>query len=231
MEDVRPISVLIVDDDPMVAAVHQGFTERLEGFVVRGVASSGTDALAFLAAEQPDLVLLDVYLPDISGLDLLKEMRTRGIESDVIVVTAAQDADSVHRALHGGAVHYIVKPFPFAKFQSTMTDYLKVARRLATASRLSQSDIDQVFGQGSAPETKEGLPRGVSKVTLEKVVAYLRTTPTAVPADEIALGVGITRTTARLYLEHLAATGQARLEVRYGVGRPEHRFRLIDPGA
>ena len=231
MAEASPISVLIVEDDPMAAAVHKGFTERLDGFVVRGIASSGSEALAFLAAEQPDLVLLDVYLPDFSGLDLLKEMRVRGIASDVILVTAAQDADSVRRALHGGAVHYIVKPFPFAKFQSTLLDYLKVARHLATASQVSQSAIDQVFGQGSAPDPKEALPRGVSKVTLEKIIAYLQTTPTPVSADQIAIGVGITRTTARLYLEHLTAIGQARLDVRYGVGRPEHLFRLTQPDA
>ena len=84
------IGVLIVDDDFMVAKVHAGFVSALEGFEVVGTASSGAEALAEIARLQPDLVLLDVYLPDMTGLEVLRRLRAGGSPVEVIVISAAR---------------------------------------------------------------------------------------------------------------------------------------------
>ena len=107
------IEVLIVDDDFMVARIHTGYVERTPGFKVTGVARNGAEARQAAERLQPDLVLLDVYLPDVSGLDLLGDLREAAPEVDVLVISAAREADTVRRALRGGIVHYLMKPFSY----------------------------------------------------------------------------------------------------------------------
>ncbi len=218
------IEVLIVDDDFMVARIHSGFVERTPGFAVTGVAKTGAEALALAARLQPDLVLLDVYLPDVSGLDLLGDLREAAPEVDVLVISAAREAETVRRALRGGIVHYLVKPFAYDDLRVRLEHY-QLAYAAMGGEHADQADIDRVFN--IRPSGKP-LPKGFSAETLKLVEQTLRdndATPGDLSAAETASLLGISRVSARRYLEHLAGTGKAEVALRYGeVGRPERRY-------
>ncbi len=218
------IEVLIVDDDFMVARIHSGFVERTRGFTVTGVARTGAEALELTARLQPDLVLLDVYLPDVSGLDLLGGLREAAPEVDVLVISAAREADSVRRALRGGIVHYLVKPFSYDDLRVRLEHY-QLAYAAMAGEQTDQADIDRVFN--ISPSGKPP-PKGFSAETLKLVEQTLRDCDTAsgdLSAAETASLLGISRVSARRYLEHLAGKGKAEVALRYGeVGRPERRY-------
>ena len=140
------IGVLIVDDDFMVAKVHAGFVSALEGFEVVGTASSGAQALAEIDRLRPDLVLLDVYLPDMTGLEVLRRLRAGGSPVDVIVISAARDVESIRSALHGGVLHYLVKPFDRRAFETRLRDYAALRGELEELEEAAQPDVDRMFG-------------------------------------------------------------------------------------
>ena len=219
------IGVLVVDDDFMVARVHRGYVEKVPGFRVLGEAHTGADALRSVQAQRPDLVLLDIYLPDRSGLDVLRELRASAeVAPDVIVVTAARDVDTVRAAMHGGVANYLVKPFAFATFADRLQRYAEGRRNLSGSGELQQSDVDRAFElvrRSASPP----LPKGLSATTCALVVTALREAEGDLSAGETAERVGISRVSARRYLEHLSTTGQVTQRPRYGsAGRPEHRY-------
>jgi response regulator of citrate/malate metabolism len=215
------IEVLVVDDDFMVARIHTGFVERTPGFTVTGVAHTGAEALAAAERLQPDLVLLDVYLPDLSGLDLLGALREAAPEVDVLVISAAREADTVRRALRGGIVHYLMKPFSYDDLRVRLEHYQQAYAAMA-GEQTDQADVDRVF---SVARTDRRLPKGFSAETLRLVEDTLRRETADVSAAEAASLLGISRVSARRYLEHLADAGKVEVSLRYGeVGRPERRY-------
>jgi len=215
------IEVLIVDDDFMVARIHTGFVERTPGFTVTGVAHTGAQALVEAERLQPDLVLLDVYLPDVSGLDLLGALREAAPEVDVLVISAAREADTVRRALRGGIVHYLMKPFSYDDLRVRLEHYQQTYAGMA-GEQTDQADVDRVFGVSG---TDKRLPKGFSVETLRLVEDTLRQETADVSAAEAASLLGISRVSARRYLEHLAEIGKVEVALRYGeVGRPERRY-------
>jgi len=221
------VRTLIVDDDFLVAKVHRAYTERLEGFEVVGVAHSGREALDAVERNHPDLLVLDVYLPDMSGLEVLHELRHRRAAVDAIVVTAARDVDSLREAIAGGALRYIVKPFDFERFRDALQSYQRFAGRRSALEEVEQEDVDRLYATiGIVPE--QNLPKNLNRPTLDLVVRCLtdRSTET-LSAQEIAAATGLSRGTARRYLEYLEEQGRADMELHYGSdGRPEHRYRL-----
>ncbi len=222
------IRTLIVDDDFMVAKVHRAYTERVPGFAVVGVAHSGGEALAAAAQLHPDLVILDIYLPDMSGLEVLQELRRRQTAVDAIMVTAARDVESLRAAMAAGALRYIVKPFNFARFSETLQRYRQFLGRRSSLEEIEQEDVDQLYAAiGVAPE--QSLPKNLNRPTLELVVKCLQEhSDETVSALEVAEAIGVSRGTARRYLEYLEGQGRAVLELRYGsAGRPEHRYRPV----
>ena len=215
------IEVLVVDDDFMVARIHTGFVERTPGFTVTGVAHTGAQALAEAERLQPDLVLLDVYLPDVSGLDLLGALREAAPEVDVLVISAAREADTVRRALRGGIVHYLMKPFSYDDLRVRLEHYQQAYAGMG-GEQTDQADVDRVFGVSGADKR---LPKGFSAETLRLVEDTLRRETADVSAAEAASLLGISRVSARRYLEHLTETGKVEVALRYGeVGRPERRY-------
>ncbi len=222
------IGVLVVDDDFMVARIHRGYVEKVPGFRVLGEAHTAAAALQSVEAQRPDLVLLDIYLPDRSGLEVLRELRaSAAVAPDVIVLTAARDVETVRAAMHGGVASYLVKPFTFAAFADRLERYAEGRRNLARTGELQQSDVDLAFEQvrRSGPPP---LPKGLSATTCALVVEVLQAAGTDLSAVETAGRVGISRVSARRYLEHLAGTGQVSQRPRYGsAGRPEHRYAWV----
>ena len=220
------LTVLVVDDDFMVASIHTRFVERAEGFRVVGVAATGEGALAEIARLHPDLVLLDVHLPDISGIDVLRRLRGEGNDVGVMMVTAAREADTVRAAAAAGAAHYLVKPFEFDDLLARLQSFRQSHRALAGVATPGQDDIDAVFaplGRG-----REALPKGLSAETAAAVLATLGS-GREISATECADEVGVSRVSARRYLEHYVAQGRASVRLNYGgAGRPERRYRAAD---
>jgi response regulator of citrate/malate metabolism len=223
------IGVLIVDDDFMVAKVHSGFVTALDGFEVVGTASTGAGALEEIERLRPDLVLLDVYLPDMTGLEVLRRLRAAGSRTDVVVISAARDVDSIRSALHGGVLHYLVKPFDRRTFEARLRDYAALRGRLDGLGDVGQGDVDRIFG-GTAVRTEAvpATPKGISPETLELVRGALADAgPEGLSATECSERTGLARVSARRYLEQLVADQQADVRQRYGTaGRPERRFTV-----
>ena len=226
MSGTDDLTVLVVDDDFMVARIHTQFVERTEGFVVVGVASSGQAALDDIARLRPDLVLLDVHLPDMTGIDVLRRLRGGGDDVGVLVVTAAREADTVRAAASGGAVHYLVKPFDYEDLRARLEAFRAAQLALSGSGAPGQDDIDAVFGGAGAAPSPVSLPKGLSPETAEAVRDALRGAE-ELSAAECADLVGISRVSARRYLEHFVARGTAVVRLQYGgAGRPERRYRL-----
>lgn len=218
------VNVLVVDDDFMVARIHTQFVERTAGFAVVGVASTGQAALDDVARLRPDLVLLDVHLPDMTGIDVLRRLRAEGNHVGVLVVTAAREADTVRAAASGGAVHYLVKPFDYDDLRVRLESFRDAHLALSGSGAPGQQDIDAVFGSTAAAVPAPTLPKGLSAETADAVEAALRDAG-EMSAAECADAVGISRVSARRYLEHFVSRGAATVRLQYGGGRPERRYR------
>ncbi|HSK55934.1 MAG TPA: response regulator [Jiangellales bacterium] len=222
------IRVLVVEDDPLLAEAHRRYVERVDGFTPVGVVHSGASALAFLGREPVDLVLLDFFLPDTSGLDVCRELRRAGHPADVLAVTSARDLDLVRAAVSLGVVQYVLKPFTFALFREKLESYAAYRAELdrAEGGDAVQQDVERLFAALRRPSVAGGLPKGFSAETYERVLDHLRRAGEDVSASDLAEAVGASRVTARRYLEHLADQGLADKSLRYGgAGRPEQLYR------
>jgi response regulator of citrate/malate metabolism len=219
------IRTLVVEDDALVAEVHASYVERVPGFTVAGVAHRATEALELLAERPVDLVLLDFHLPDVKGLDMLRVLHARtAAPVDVIAVTAARDPESIRQAIAHGVTQYLVKPFAFATFADKLERYARYRAEVEHAAEPDQAEVDALLGTLRAP-TPRTLPKGLNATTLESVRDAVRDTREPVTASEVAGRCGLSRVTARRYLEHLAVEGVVTLSMRYGgTGRPEHLY-------
>ncbi|MFB7327469.1 response regulator [Streptomyces sp. NPDC056190] len=218
------IDVLVVDDDFMVARVHRTFVERVAPFGVVGTAGTGAEAISAVGELRPDLVLLDLYLPDVSGLDVVSRLRTDGHDCDVMVISAAREADTVRDAVRHGVVDYLLKPFEYEDLRPRLERY--AARRASLHSTVvrGQADVDRVLAGAIAPLPRS-LPKGMSVETADLIERTLRDADGTLSAMECAALTGISRVSARRYLEHFHATGSADVSLRYGsAGRPERRY-------
>jgi response regulator of citrate/malate metabolism len=247
----RTIQVLIVEDEPTAAealALHVG---RVPGFGVVGHVRTGTDALRRVAADGAvDLLMLDIYLPDMSGLEVLRRLRAGGHTVDVIATTRARDLSVVQAAVSFGVTQYLVKPFTSAAVRQKLERHSAYRASLAGAGlAVAQGEIDNLFGALRETADATGLPKGISTESLQTVVAALRRAleedatgahPAtsddaehvgARSAAELAGVLGMSRVTIRRYLEYLVDAGLARRQARYGsAGRPELEYRwLPDP--
>ena len=218
------IKILIVEDDPAIAEIHRRFVQRLAGFEVLGVALTLFDAREQIAILKPDLVLLDVWLPDGEGFSLLRELRQSGAHLDVILLTAAREAAALQEAMRLGVVDFILKPVVFERLRDTLGNYAESRAALAALADIDQQAVDALFGTPLQQVAAGGLPKGIDALTLQRVLAALSLQGAS--AEEIGSRVGVSRTTARRYLEFLVGQQLASPELEYGtVGRPERRYR------
>ncbi|MFJ7996908.1 response regulator [Streptomyces sp. NPDC096310] len=223
------IDVLVVDDDFMVSRINSGFVRKCEGFRVVGEAGSGEQALARVGELDPDLVLLDLYLPDIFGLDVISRLRAMGHDCDVLVVSAAKEVEAVRGAVRQGVVNYLLKPFDFDDLRVRLAQYAERRTSLDNTVISGQRDVDRLLTRAPAAPAPAA-PKGMSSETARLVTTALRTAGTTLSATECADLIGISRVSARRYLEHLTALGSAEVSLRYGAaGRPQRRYRWRSP--
>ena len=224
------IRVVVVDDDFRIAGIHAAYVDKVDGFQAIAQAHTASEAFAAVDRLRPDLLLLDLYLPDEHGLELVARLR-RGEHPpvDVIVVTAAKDADSVRAAMQGGALHYLLKPFGFPALRDKLLSYGQMRARLSSLQEPDQRSVDRVFGALRAPDQLAGA-KGRSPHTLEAVERLLVSGEQEMSAAEVAETTGMSRATAQRYLSHLHEMGRVEIRLRYGSGgRPEHRYAWVAP--
>ena len=225
-----PIRVLVVEDEPLAAEAHAAYVGRLEGFVHVGTAGTGQGALRQLAdaaaAGTPiDLVLMDMNLPDLHGLDVSRRIRSAGLTTDIIAITAVRELQAVRGAIAAGVVQYLIKPFTYATFAEKLANYRDFRTQLQSQSAMtSQLGVDRAFAS-LRTRTEVPRPKGLSEGTLDAVIEFLKAQPGPVSASEVMDRLGMSRVTARRYLEHLADDGTVLRSPRYGTpGRPENEY-------
>ncbi|GAB3248917.1 response regulator [Kineosporia babensis] len=221
------IRTLIVEPDPVQATLHGEYVKKTADFTVSGVAHTAAEALQQIDYEPPGLILLDLQLPDISGLELCRILRARNCPVDIIVITSARQLGLVRSALSFGVVHYLLKPLTLRSFQGHLRRYAAYHRRTSTSTGpINQYDIDSTIAQLRPDVHTEAVAsRATSLRTLDSVAAHLRTSDGPVTANEVAEALGISRVTARRYLEELTARRMAAQTQRYGnSGRPKNLY-------
>jgi response regulator of citrate/malate metabolism len=226
---MNEIGVLVVEDEPVAADAHVAYVKRVPGFRVCGMAHDGGGAIRALrdVSSGIDLVLLDMYLPDMHGLDVVRAMRTAGHRADVIAVTSARDLEVVRAAVSQGIVQYLLKPFTFAALRDKLDRYATYRLQLGGEPAGSQQEVDRVLATLRGSDSGS-LPKGMSPESLDAVVLVLRPSPEALSATEVAALLGASRVTARRYLEHLADSALVVRRTRYGgAGRPEVEYRWV----
>ncbi len=225
----EPIEVLIIEDDKRIADIHRRFIEKIAGFHVVGAAHTGEEAKDWVQALSPDLVLLDVYLPDTLGTEIMAFIHEDSPETDIIFITAAAEVDIVKKAYRQGVADYILKPLTFDRFEESLLSY-KAKREALTGDGLLQEDSIQFLWNktkeiSSSPASAP--PKGIDPLTKEKVVSHIKQLKGGITAESLGLEIGVSRSTARRYLEYLVSEKRAFTELLYGsVGRPERRYFL-----
>ncbi|MDQ1913848.1 response regulator [Paenibacillus sp. GD4] len=233
----QSITVMIVEDDPIAAKIYEQFASKLNQFRIIAKASTGEQALELLQAYVPDLILLDVFLPDMNGIGLLRTLRQKHQGIDVILITAANDTETVSGAIHGGAYGYIIKPIMLDKFTATLEQYAATSAQLRSGQTMEQHEVDRLFrpsGRLMSQQAVKGtadanmLPKGIDKLTLKLVRDKIRSQTEPLGADEFAEAAGMSHSTVRRYLEYLVSVHEVEVETIYGtVGRPERKYKWV----
>jgi len=224
------IRVVIAEDDHQIAEIQQRFLERIEGFELVGLAHGLDEARDLVDILKPELLLLDVHFPKGTGLDLLRELRSGNSSTDVILITAAREVDTLKAAIHGGVFDYILKPLVFERLRDALNHYAEHLDKLRNMESLVQGDVDRLLPRNATPNTSQpvpntNLPKGIDALTLDKVRKVLLEADSSRNAEEVGSQIEASRTTARRYLEYLVSCGELTAEVSYGsVGRPERRY-------
>ena len=219
--------VLIVEDDPMVAMINEQYIKRNKNFEIVGKCSDGASALDFLESGAVDLLILDVFMPKMDGFETLRKIRNKQITVEAIMVTAANDRDSLEEALHLGIVDYLVKPFTFDRFQIALEKYIAQNNALKDIDTLNQTSIDHII-DNSRKKSEDLFPKGIQERTLQLIMEYLNGNKSEwFTGDDIAAKVGLTGVTVRRYMNYLAESGRVVGEMNYETGgRPCMRYKV-----
>ncbi|WP_394210332.1 response regulator [Enterovibrio calviensis] len=228
------IRVVIAEDDIQIAEIQKRFLDRIDGVELVGIAHTLEDAADLVDVFKPELLLLDNHFPNGTGLDLLRKLRANNSATDVILITAAKEVDTLRDALRSGVFYYILKPLVFERLQEVIAQYAAHLEKLRAMESLAQTDVDTLLPQRmtSAPTTDSTtnthslrLPKGIDVITLDKIRAVFADSDEPLNAEEVGTLIGASRTTARRYLEYMVSTLELEAQVNYGsVGRPERRY-------
>lgn len=223
----KPLRVIVVDDDFMIANVHKKFIESEMGFNVVATTHNFEQTLAEVNKQQPDLLILDVYLPDRSGIELLRTIRSRGIPCDVILITAAKEMEIAEEGFRLGIFDYLIKPFVLDHLKESLVKYQQYRERLSTSTNLNQAIVDDLKKIRSVGPTKP-LQTGIDYRTLEHIKECLMKSRGFQSAEGIAKIAEVSRSTARTYLAYLVEENVVEEKLQYGtVGRPQRLYRSI----
>lgn len=225
------IQVLIVEDDIRNAEINKRFIEKVEGYEAAGIATDGRQAKDLLEILTPDLVLLDLFVPDVHGFDLLRHIKLHHTRTDIIMITAAKELNTIREAIHVGVFDYILKPVIFERLRETLEKYKSFRNKIraleleGSKSAVDQYKIDDLLRLNEGDKQRSSLPKGIDQLTLDKVIAYIGRTEKPFTAEQASGELGISRSTSRRYLEFLVSSAKVTADLSYGtVGRPERVY-------
>ncbi|GAA0177479.1 response regulator [Clostridium sediminicola] len=222
------VKVLIVEDDPMVAQINKNYVESIEEFKVVDIVFDGETALRKIQHTKIDLLILDVYMPKLDGLSLLKKLRNEGNMVDVIMVTAAQDTEKLKELLNLGAIDYLIKPFEYERFKDALERFLLKYELIQMKNKINQEDIDRITKINTSNVYNE-LPKGLNRRTLKRIRDFLKENSSKYyTAEEVSTAINLSRVTLRKYLEYMESIGQLKCKNDYGTrGRPSNKYKYI----
>ncbi|SHJ42832.1 two-component system, CitB family, response regulator DctR [Dethiosulfatibacter aminovorans DSM 17477] len=221
------IKVLIVDDDPMVGDINKRYVESVAGYEVVDIVKNGLEALKILGRRDVELAIVDIYMPDMDGLTLIREIRKKQIKTDIILVTASNDREDIDTALKYGAVDYLIKPFKYDRLVDTLNRFKERRDSLNRGDSMRQEEIDKLIKK---KESVKELPKGLQKKTLEKIWAYIleNCQDKEFTAESISEEIDISSVTVRRYLEYMETIQRINSTIRYGtVGRPKSFYKIV----
>jgi two-component system, CitB family, response regulator CitT len=227
MRNLDRIKVAIAEDDFRIADIHEKFLEKFKEIDIVGKALNGEQTLQLLDQTTPDLLLLDVYMPDMLGSELLPAIRENFPKVSIIMITAATEKVFLEKALSYGVENYLIKPVSRERFDDVIQEFIKKHSLLSATQEVNQNYVDMLFRKGIIEDTKKstGLPKGIDEITLGKVKAVFHVSREGLSAEDVGKEIGASRITARRYLEYLSSKKEVKAEVVYGiVGRPERKY-------
>ncbi|MGG1674796.1 response regulator [Neobacillus sp. NRS-1170] len=227
---LNKITAVIAEDDFRIADIHEKFLNKFNEIEVAGKALNGSQTIEMLTEKTPDLLILDIYMPDMLGSDLLPIIREGFPKVSIIMITAATDKDFIEKALSYGVENYLIKPVNRERFDEVILDFIKKYTLLNSKQEINQKYVDLLFGNKEIekPGKETELPKGIDEITLRKVKNVLLVKNQGLSAEEVGNEIGASRITARRYLEYLSSIKEAKAEVVYGiVGRPERKYYPI----
>lgn len=222
------INVAIVEDDFRVANIHEKFLNEIYGVSVVGKAHKASDVLKIIKENHVDLLLVDIYMPDKLGTELIKEIKVDYPHLSFIVITAANNMELLDESLKYGIFYYLIKPVAMEKFTEVINNFIKRKEMLESKELVTQDFIDQVLkNKVTGIQEDDELPKGINSITLKKIVEIIGSMDNGATAEEVGFKMNASRTTARRYLQYLVSIGKVRAELEYGiVGRPERKYYL-----
>ncbi|MCD8140840.1 MAG: response regulator [Planctomycetaceae bacterium] len=223
------IRVLVVEDDPMVMDITCKYVESMPDFRVEAWAGNGEAAKTALAGGDIDLIILDIFMPGKSGLELLGNLRADGCLADVIFLTAAADTEAINRAQKLGFVDYLIKPFNYERFKTALVNYQKMWDLFHGNETATQAQLDSMLHPLVSSDSGR-MSKGMHPKTLGTIRHYLEASPAdaVVTQQELTEKLGLSRVTVRRYMEYLASIGEVTVQMVYGaVGRPSYAYQKV----
>ncbi|WP_313072214.1 response regulator [Lacrimispora sp.] len=223
------IGVMIVEDDPMVMEINSKFLKRVEGFTLYKGVSNLEDAKKVMLSKRPDLVLLDVYLPNENGMDFLNWIRNQGLDADIILITADKSIERIQQAFRYGVVDYLIKPFRFERFKEALLQYKDRFENFKNSEVIEQKDLDRYLSGQNLAQNEEDFTKGINKYTYQAIWGKIEVGGDEYyTAENLAEMLQIARVTVRRYLELMEKEEKIYKLVEYGkVGRPQHKYRKV----
>lgn len=214
-------NVLIVEDDFRVADINKSVTEAVEGFKVVKIAYTAGEAFSFISENSPDLIIVDIYLPDYNGIELIKKIRKHEYPVDIILITAAHDSETVENSMRYGVFDYIIKPFDFSRFKESLENYKSYKSSISSASDYDQNKINVFISHNTFSSVTGDLPKGITTFTLDKIESAVNNIPDLFTIDDIMREINLSKITVRRYLEFLNEIGTLKKTYKHKkIGRP-----------
>jgi response regulator of citrate/malate metabolism len=227
------INVVIIEDDPMVSMITEKIISSNKEFKVVEKFASGKGVIDYLLKNKVDLIILDMYLPDTEGLDILEELRKEEERYDkyinAIFVTASNDRKHIERAFLLGIVDYLIKPFEFERLEEALDRYFSKNSNLSISNILTQKELDNLYHKDTLSKVEKVLPKGISEKTLDKIMSTILSNPNKEwSSKDVADSIESSTVTVKKYLDYLAEIGEIKSNIYYGsVGRPEVKYKVI----
>ena len=217
--------VLVVEDDPMVRMINEQYVRMNKDFCIASSVKNGQEALDYIKENKVDLVILDVFMPFMNGVEFLKKLREQKLKTEVIMVTAANDTATLEETMHLGVIDYLVKPFALERFQVALEKFTAKKNAINGSAVLDQNLIDSIISNSPQKKTKE-YPKGIQEKTLERIKTCFENKNDWHSVELIAEKLGISIVTVRHYVNYLVKEGFLQESINYETGgRPSMLYK------